>query len=164
MISPHLVPNPSQMSLQCKRALAMSCTASCSCFPFTSTMTSPGWTWQSPKLGVILPLTAPRLRNIQITQTFKAEKQVKKRFSDNRKVWKNSRRLWLSEIPCWKGFPANFDAAGQLFKNFPAARNAIHAKVWAFSGGKWLLENRPAFENAPGFSPLRPRHSLLEFF
>ena len=25
----------------------------------------------------------------------------------------NSRRLWLSEIPCWKGFPANFDAAGK---------------------------------------------------
>ena len=25
----------------------------------------------------------------------------------------NSRRLWLSEIPCWKGFPATFDAAGK---------------------------------------------------
>ena len=54
----------------------------------------------------------------------------------------NSRRLWLSEIPCWKNCPANFDAAGKLFTNFPAARNAIPAKVWAFSGkenGYWKI-------------------------
>ena len=41
----------------------------------------------------------------------------------------NSRRLWLSDIPCWKSFPANFDAAGKFFTDFPAAQNAILAKV-----------------------------------
>ena len=68
----------------------------------------------------------------------------------------NSRRLWLSEIPCWKGFPANFDAAGKFFPDFPAARNAMHAKVWALSGnenGCWKIGR--AFGNAAGFSPLR---------
>ena len=56
----------------------------------------------------------------------------------------NSRRLWLSEIPCWKSFRANFDAAGKFLTDFPAARNAIPAKVWALFGkdpGKRLLEN-----------------------
>ena len=48
----------------------------------------------------------------------------------------NSRRLWLSEIHAFKGFPANFDAAGERFPDFPAARNAIPAKVWALSGKK----------------------------
>ena len=54
----------------------------------------------------------------------------------------NSRRLWLSEIPCWKSFQANFDAAGKFLTDFPAARNAIPAKVWALSGkenGCWKM-------------------------
>ena len=34
-----------------------------------------------------------------------------------------SRRLWLSEIPCWKSFLANFDATGKMFTDFPAAPN-----------------------------------------
>ena len=74
----------------------------------------------------------------------------------------NSRRLWLSEIPCWKGFPANFDAAGKFFPDFLAARNAIPAKVWALSGkenGCWKIGR--TFRNAAGFSPPRPP---LEFF
>ena len=59
-------------------------------------------------------------------------------------IRKLERRLWLSEIPCWKGFPANFDAAGKCFPDFPAAQNAIPAKVWALSGKeKQLLENWP---------------------
>ena len=29
------------------------------------------------------------------------------------------------EIPCWKSFRANFDAAGKLVTDFPAARNTI---------------------------------------
>ena len=65
----------------------------------------------------------------------------------------NSKRLWLSEIPCWKGFRANFDAAGKLvFPDFPAARPAIPAKLRALSGkenGCWTIG--PAFGNAPGF-------------
>ena len=72
----------------------------------------------------------------------------------------NSRRLWLSKIRCWKSFPANFDAAGKLLTNFPAAQSAIPAKVWAFSGkdnGCWKIGL--AFGNAPGFSPLRPPQS-----
>ena len=57
-------------------------------------------------------------------------------------VSENSTRLWLSEIPCWKSFPANFDAAGKLFPDFPAARHAIPAKFSAFSGkenGCWKI-------------------------
>ena len=72
-------------------------------------------------------------------------------------VSENSRRLWLSEIPCWKSFPTNFDAAGKFFTDSPAARNAIPARVWALSGkenGCWKIG--PTFGNAPGFSPLRP--------
>ena len=70
---------------------------------------------------------------------------------------RNSRRLWLSEIRCWRSFPANFDAAGKFFTDFPAAPNAIPAKDWAFSGkesGCWKIG--PAFRNTPGFSPLKP--------
>ena len=55
--------------------------------------------------------------------------------ADSISPWsENSRRLWLSEIDCWKGFPGkNSDAAGKWFPDFPAARNAIPAKVWALS-------------------------------
>ena len=73
----------------------------------------------------------------------------------------NSRRLWLSEIPCWKSFPATFDAAGKFFTDFPAA---IPAKVWAFSGkenGCWKI---PAPVGTLLDFLLRDRHSLLEFF
>ena len=42
-------------------------------------------------------------------------------------VAENSRRVWLSDIPCWKSFPANFDAAGQFFTDFPAAPPIPHA-------------------------------------
>ena len=69
----------------------------------------------------------------------------------------NSRRLWLFTIRCWKGFPANFDAAGKWFPDFPAVRNAIPAKVSAFSGkenGCWKIGC--ACGNAAGFSPPRP--------
>ena len=37
----------------------------------------------------------------------------------------NSRRLWLSEIPCWKAFSGTFDAAGKFFPDVRAARHAI---------------------------------------
>ena len=63
----------------------------------------------------------------------------------------------MSEIPCWKSFRANFDAAGKFLTDFPAARNAIPAKVWALSGkgnGCWKIGR--AFGNAAGFSPARP--------
>ena len=69
----------------------------------------------------------------------------------------NSRRLWLSKIRCWKSLPANLDAAGKFFTDFPAAPNAVPAKVWAFSGkenGCWKMGL--AFGNAPGSSPLKP--------
>ena len=64
----------------------------------------------------------------------------------------NSRRLWLSEIPCWKSFPANFDAAGKFFTDFAAARIAIPANVWAFSG-----KETAAGKSAP------PSGTLLDF-
>ena len=58
---------------------------------------------------------------------------------------------------CWKGFPANFDAAGKLFSDFPAARNAVPAKVWALSGkenGCWKIGR--ACGKTAGLSPPRP--------
>ena len=57
-------------------------------------------------------------------------------FSKKKNQSENSRRLWLSKIPCWKSFPANFGAAGKLFPDFPAARNAIPVKAWALSGNE----------------------------
>ena len=33
-----------------------------------------------------------------------------------------------------RGFPADFDAAGKILSDFPAAQNAIPAKVWLLSG------------------------------
>ena len=71
----------------------------------------------------------------------------------------NSRRLWLSETRCWKNFPANFDAARKFFTDYPAAQNAIPAKLWAFSGRKIGL----AFGHTPGFSALRPPTAFLSF-
>ena len=53
-----------------------------------------------------------------------------------------------------KVFPANFDAAAKFFTDVPAARNAIPAKVWTFSGKEnscWKIGR--AFGNAAGFSP-----------
>ena len=56
-----------------------------------------------------------------------------------------------------KGFRADFEAAGKFLTDFPAARNAIPAKVWALSGkenGCWKIDR--AFGIAAGFSPPRP--------
>ena len=51
-----------------------------------------------------------------------------------------------------EGSPANFNAAGTFFPDFPAARNAIPAKVWALSGKETGCRKiGPAFGNAPGF-------------
>ena len=36
----------------------------------------------------------------------------------------NSRRLWLSEIRCWKSSPAYVDAAAKFFTDFPAGKLA----------------------------------------
>ena len=54
-------------------------------------------------------------------------------------------------------FSGKFRRCWKLFPNFPAARNAVPAKVWALSGnenGCWKIG--PAFRNAAGFSPPRP--------
>ena len=75
-------------------------------------------------------------------------------------ISKHSRRLWLSESPCWKGCPANSKAAGKFHPHFPAARNAIPAKVWALSGkGKVAAPSGTLLDFL-----LRGRHSLLELF
>ena len=78
------------------------------------------------------------------------------------KLRENSRTLWLSEIPSWKGFPANFGTAGKSLPDLAAARDAIPAKVWALPGkenGCWKIG--PAFGKAPVFSPLRPPQPSL---
>ena len=56
---------------------------------------------------------------------------------------------------CWKGFPANFDAAGQVFPDFRAAMNAIPPRFGHFPGH--LL----AMKMATGNWPRGPR--LLDF-
>ena len=76
----------------------------------------------------------------------------------------NSRRLWLSEIRYWKSFPANLDAAGKVLADFPAARNAIPAKVWAFPTRKMAAGKLAAPAGTLLDFFLRDRHSLLEFF
>ena len=56
-----------------------------------------------------------------------------------------------------KSFRANFDAAVNFLTDFPAARNAIPAKVWALSGKEnscWKVGR--AFGNAAGFYAPRP--------
>ena len=61
-------------------------------------------------------------------------------------------------------FSGKFRRCWKFFADFPAARNAIPAKVWAVSGkenGCWKIG--PAFGNAPGFSPLRPPHPSRVF-
>ena len=63
-----------------------------------------------------------------------------------------------------KGCPANFDAAAKLFPDFPVARNAIPAKVWALSGKEnCCWKTGPPLETLLQFL-LRDRHSLLECF
>ena len=79
-------------------------------------------------------------------------------------VSEKRRGLWLSEIPCWIGVPANFDAAGKLFPDFPAAQNAIPAKVWALSGKETAAGKLAAPSETLLDFLLRDRHSLLEFF
>ena len=76
----------------------------------------------------------------------------------------NSRRLWLTEIPCWKSFRANFDATGKSLTDFPAARNAIPANVWAFPARKTAAGKLAAPTGTLLDFLLRARHSLLEFF
>ena len=52
----------------------------------------------------------------------------------------------------------------EIFIDFPAARHAIPAKVWAFSGkenGCWKIG--PAFGNAPGMFSFETATGLLEF-
>ena len=44
------------------------------------------------------------------------------------------------KAPCWKGFPANFNAAGKFFPDFPAARHALPAKVWSLSSKEMARE------------------------
>ena len=69
----------------------------------------------------------------------------------NLRSWKDLRHLRKLEKAVavrnflLESFPANFDAAGKSFPDFPAARNAIPAKVWAFSGkdnGCWKIGPR----------------------
>ena len=54
-------------------------------------------------------------------------------------------------------FSGKFRHCWKILPRFPAARNAIPAKVWALSGkenGCWKIDR--AFGNAAGFFPLRP--------
>ena len=54
---------------------------------------------------------------------------------------------------CWKSFP-----------DFPAAQNAIPAKVWALSGNEMAAEKSAPPSGTLLDFLLRDRHSLLEFF
>ena len=60
----------------------------------------------------------------------------------------NSRRLWLSEIRCWKSFPANLNAAGKFFTDlFSGSTKCFPCQSFGiFRQGKWLLENRASLQ------------------
>ena len=78
----------------------------------------------------------------------------------------NSSRLWLSAIPCWKSFPANFEAAGQFFTDFPAAPNGKcypSQGLGSFRQGKWLLENRPRLRERSWIFSSETATALLSF-
>ena len=71
----------------------------------------------------------------------------------------NSRRLWLSEIPCWKGIPTNIDAAGNpspilrqqdmlflpRFAHFPARNGCWKLTLPAGTLLDFLLETATPF-------------------
>ena len=75
----------------------------------------------------------------------------------------NSKRLWLSEIPCCEGFRANFNAAGKLFLDF-RQQNMLSLPRF----GHFPARKMAAGKSAPPSGTLlhfllRNRHSLLEF-
>ena len=74
----------------------------------------------------------------------------------------NLRRLWLSEIPRFKGFPANFDAAGRFVPKFRQHRTLSLPRFGHLQGeGKWPLENRPRLQERSwifSFTPLLSFH------
>ena len=70
-------------------------------------------------------------------------------------ISENSRRLWLSDIPCWKGFLANLDATGKFFPalwKISAAPNAVPAKVWALTGKEMAARKSALWELSWTFS------------
>ena len=75
-------------------------------------------------------------------------------------VSENSISPWLSEIPCWKSFPANFDAAGKFFTDFrqhellspPRSGDSGHFLAKKMAAGKWA----PPSGTLLDFPPLRP--------
>ena len=82
----------------------------------------------------------------------------------------NPRRLWLSEIHCWKGFPANLtllENSSPIFRQheelslprFGAAGNFGHFPARDMAAGK----SAPPSGMLLDFL-LRDRHSLLELF
>ena len=56
----------------------------------------------------------------------------------------NSRRLWPSEIRCWKSFPANFDRRyWKIIPRFSGSAKCYPCQgLGIFRQAKWLLENR----------------------
>ena len=110
--------------------------------------------WSPPPRPARKPCVTDVLCNCDISsQIIKCEckyfrpnsnlKKKKHRVFWGENISESSRRLRLSEISCWKGFPASLDAAGKFFPDFPTAPNAIPAKVWALSGKEMAAGNAP---------------------
>ena len=76
---------------------------------------------------------------------------------------KNSRRLWLSEIPCWKGFPASFDAAGKWYSPIFRQREILSLPRFGHFPARKTAAGKLAAGTLLDFL-LRDRHRLLEFF
>ena len=56
----------------------------------------------------------------------------------------NSRRLWLSEIPCWKGFSSKFRRCWKMILRFSGSAKCYPCQgLGTFRQGKRLLENWP---------------------
>ena len=76
----------------------------------------------------------------------------------------NSSRLWLSEIPCWKCFPANCDAAGSSCPISGCTRCYPCQGLGIFRQGKWLLENRPRLRERSWIFSSESATAFLIFF
>ena len=77
----------------------------------------------------------------------------------------NSRRLCLSEILCWKGFPGKFRRLWKIIPRFSGSTKCYPCEgLGTFRQRKWLLENRPRLRERCWIFSSRDRHSLLEFF
>ena len=103
-----------------------------------------------------------QLRNPEAMQAIRANLQIGSRESGH--LSESSRRLWLSEIPCWKRFPANstlLENSSPIFRQHEllSLPRFGHLPARKTAAGKLAAPSGTLLDFL-----LRDRHSLLEFF